>query len=298
MAQTKKLQTVEQLLEHDKVKQRFISALGEDKAQQFMLNLLQINKQSLKGCTAHSVINAAATAATMNLAIIPTIGESYIIPFNNRKAGTKNAMFMIGWKGYVQLALRTNLYNMINPFVVYENQFHSFDYSTEELIGDFTKRPEGRIIGYAAKIKCSNIFKKTMFWYNDEMQKHAREYSQAYGYDSSWWKKDPVGMGKKTMLRQIIDKYGPKSPHIRLAMASDYSVQEQEGNFVYMDNGMTITKTQTTFKEIDNQKERKRLLEAIENSTTLQELQRLRSYINTYDVVDEYMEKEAKFKNQ
>ena len=167
--------TTKDLFGQRSIQDRFEKLLGK-KAQGFISSVLQITNSNsqLQKADPTTVLNAAATAASLDLPINPNLGFSWIVPYKGQ------AQFQMGWKGYVQLALRTGQYKRINVTEVYENQFKSFNRLTEELIADFDKIGEGEIVGYASYFSLLNGMEKMTYWSKEEVISHAKKYSQAY----------------------------------------------------------------------------------------------------------------------
>ena len=146
------------------------------------------------------------TAATLKLPINPNLGFAYIIPYG------KEAQFQMGYKGYIQLAMRTGQYKTINAAVVYEGQIEDIDFVTGEIIRG--KKKSDKVVGYVAYFELINGFSKMVYMTHEEMLRHAMTYSQAYKYDkkngkkSSVWSTNFEAMGLKTVLKQLISKYG------------------------------------------------------------------------------------------
>lgn len=231
------LTTTKELFSQKSITQRFEKLLGK-KAPGFISSVLQIvnGNEMLKKADPQTVLNAAATAAALDLPVNQSLGFSWIVPYKGQ------AQFQIGWKGLVQLALRTGQYDAINVTEVYENQFKSFNRLTEELVADFGLEGEGEIVGYAAYLSLKSGFKKTTYWTKEAVVKHAKKYSQAYGKSfSPWSDKDQFdAMAKKTVLKNTISKWGIMSIEIQTAQLADQSVQKEEGNYQYIDNTIDI----------------------------------------------------------
>jgi len=213
----------------------------------------------------NTVLNAAATAAILDLPINQNLGFAWIVPYKGQ------AQFQIGWKGFVQLALRTGQYKTINVTEVYESQFTSFNKLTEELNADFNIEGEGEIIGYAAYFSLINGMKKTAYWTKEEVIAHAKKYSQSYGKGfSPWSDKDQFhAMAKKTVFKNTLAKWGIMSIEMQFqqAVVSDQSVQTEEGVFQYVDN------KDTGIPELSE--DEKRVDEFILRAETVEELELL-----------------------
>lgn len=233
--------TIKGLFNSDSTKKRFEELLGK-KAQGFISSVLQIsmNNKLLSNADPKTILNAAVTAAILDLPIDPNLGQSYIIPYKGQ------AQFQIGWKGFIALAKRSGLYKNINVISVYANQFKSFNSLTEEIEGDFSVPGEGEPIGYAAYLKEVNGFEKIEYWTKDQIIKHAGKYSQTFGKKNNYGKlvhspwNDPDqfdAMAKKTVLKSAISKWGTMSiEYLQLAVKADQAVQVEENNFRYVDN--------------------------------------------------------------
>ncbi len=210
---------------------------------------------ALQECEAGSILTAALLGESLNLAPSPQLGQFYMVPFNDKKTGIKKAQFVLGYKGYIQLAIRSGYYKKINVLEVKEGELVSFDPFTEEIqcryIEDTDERDAAPTIGYYAMFEYQNGFRKALYWSRKKMMSHADEYSPAFSslsYEklqrgeipekelwkySSFWYKDFDDMAKKTMLRQLISKWGVMSVEMQQAFEADNSlVEQQDGEFV------------------------------------------------------------------
>lgn len=225
--------TTKSLFQQSDIQKRFEQLLGK-KAQGFISSVLQVvnSNNILNKANPTTVLNAAATAAALDLPINPNLGFAWIVPYKG------NAQFQMGWKGYVQLALRTGQYERINVTEVYKNQFKAFNALTEELDADFNTHGSGEIVGYVAYFKLINGFEKTEYWSKEKVIDHAKRFSQSYTSKSSPWNDKTLfdAMAKKTVLKNMISKWGIMSIELQTATIADQSVQEQEGNYHYPDN--------------------------------------------------------------
>jgi recombination protein RecT len=166
------------------------------------------------------------------------------VPFNDNKNGRKVATFQIGYKGYIQLAIRSGQYRKINVLAVKEGELVKFDALNEEievnLIEEEEKREETKTVGYYAMFEYVNGFRKAIYWSKKKMESHALKYSKGYaakkGY--TFWEKDFDGMAYKTMLRQLISKWGVMSVEMERAIEKDQAVIGEDGKVDYVDNGV------------------------------------------------------------
>lgn len=231
------LTTTKELFGQRSIQERFEKLLGK-KSQGFISSVLQIvnGNEMLRKADPNTVLNAAATAAALDLPVNQSLGFSWIVPYKGQ------AQFQIGWKGLVQLALRTGQYKAINVTEVYENQYKSFNRLTEDLVADFNIDGEGEVVGYAAYISLKSGFEKTCYWTKEAVIKHAKKYSQAYNSKFSPWNdRDQFdAMAKKTVLKNTISKWGIMSIEMQTAQLADQSVQPEEGKYNYIDNTIDV----------------------------------------------------------
>tara|TARA_B110001452_G_scaffold267170_1_gene276044 strand:- start:977 stop:1846 length:870 start_codon:yes stop_codon:yes gene_type:complete len=218
------------------IKEKFEQLLGK-KAQGFMSSVIQVvnSNDLLKKVDPNTVLASAATAAALDLPINQSLGFAWIVPYKGK------AQFQIGWKGFVQLALRTGQYQSLNVIDVYENQFNSFNTLTEEIDANFSIEGEGDIIAYVAYLKLNNGFTKTTLWTKEKVTKHAEKYSKAFKSQHSPWSSPDTfhAMAKKTVLKNMLSKYGIMSIELSNAITRDQAVMDD--NFLkYSDNPTTI----------------------------------------------------------
>lgn len=233
---------IKMLFDGNGIKQKFQELLGE-KAQGFTTSVLQVcmNNKLLAKSNPMTVYNAACIAATLDLPINNNLGFAWIVPYNGE------AQFQMGWKGFVQLALRTSQYKAINVVEVYENQFKSYNALTEELIADFSKDGEGSVVGYCGYFRLVNGFEKTVYWTKEKVLKHANKYSQAFKKKDSvspWNDEDQFdSMAKKTVLKNMLAKWGILSIEMNKAIQADQGVinNEDATDVTYIDNEDAIT---------------------------------------------------------
>lgn len=231
----------------------------------------------LQKCDALSIISGSLLAESLNLAHSPQLGQYYLVPFKQKKKTFKNARgewetipehfvatFVLGYKGYIQLAARSGNYKHISVMEIKEGELVSYNPFDEEIvfspIQDVDEREKTPTIGYYAMFEYVNGFKKVLYWSKAQMLAHADKYSPAFSvnatvgkypkvsYDdyiagnynkekdewlySSNWYKDFDGMAKKTMLRQLISKWGVMSTEMVQAIDTDNNVIEiDKGNF-------------------------------------------------------------------
>lgn len=206
---------------------KFEEMLGK-RAPQFTTSILSVvnNNKLLQMATPESVYQSACIAATLDLPINNNLGFAWIVPYNENVNGNKicNAQFQIGWKGIVQLALRSGQYSRMNVVPVYSNQFKSWNALTEDLNADFSIDPVGTPVGYVAFFRLINGFEKTSYWSMDKVTKHAERFSRTYKSNNSVWNSDFDPMAMKTVLKNTVSKWGIMSVEMQTAFKADQSV--------------------------------------------------------------------------
>lgn len=200
-----------------------------------------VNNPALVECDFTTIFSAALEAESMKLSLSPKLGQSYLVPFNDTKNNRKVATFQIGYKGYIQLAMRSGQYKDIDAIEIKEGEYKGKDSETGKpiiaFIGDDAKREELKTVGYLAYFELLNGFKKSLFWTKEKMTKHALTYSKGFaakkGY--TFWEKSFDDMAFKTLLRQIISKWGVMSIEMQNAFVKDMSIISEDG-IEYFDN--------------------------------------------------------------
>ena len=233
-----------QLLESDGVKKRLNEILGK-RANTFATSVIQITKSSdmLANAEPMSVLNAAIISATLDLPLNNSLGFAYIVPFRNSKANKTEAQFQLGYKGLIQLALRSGQFKNISATPIYEGQL----VSENPLTGfefDFTKKSD-KVIGYASYFSLINGFEKTLYMTIEDVEAHAKKFSQTFKKGFGIWKDDFHAMAQKTVLKMLLSKYAPLSIDMQKAVTYDQAVindiqSTDDVNFSYVDNEGTI----------------------------------------------------------
>lgn len=257
----------------DAVKQRINQVIGGKDGQRFIsavVSAVQTNP-ALQECTNQSILSAALLGESLKLSPSPQLGQYYMVPFNDKERG-KVAQFQLGYKGYIQLAIRSGQYKKLNVLAIKAGELIKFDPLNEEievkLIEDEEQREAAETIGYYAMFEYTNGFRKAIYWSKKKMLAHADKYSQAFSANggtvktrygektkvsysdyvagnfdpkdawmySSFWYKDFDGMAYKTMLRQLISKWGIMSIDMQSAIDADMAVINEDGTKDYVDN--------------------------------------------------------------
>ena len=173
------------------------------------------------------------------------MGQYYLVPYNDKDRG-KVAQFQLGYKGYIQLAIRSGMYKKLNVLAIKEGELIRFDPLNEEievnLIEDEEKREGAPTIGYYSMFEYTNGFRKAIYWSKAKMEAHALKYSQGYKKDKekgtsyTFWSKAFDEMAYKTMLRHLISRWGIMSIEMQQAYEGDMGVIDENGSVSYVDN--------------------------------------------------------------
>ncbi len=193
---------------------------SQQMANSFMSSVISVanGNPQLRNAEPMSIIGAAMVAATMQLQVIPTLGQCYIIPYG------KKAQFQVGYLGLLQLCQRSGQFKKILAAPVHEGEYVSGDEFDEEYVFDKKQKKSDKVIGYMAKFELLNGFTKVAYWDIDKVKAHATKFSQAFraGFNSPW-KSDFDAMAQKTVLKSIL-KFAPKSIEMQNAVTFDQSV--------------------------------------------------------------------------
>lgn len=245
------------------------NTLGDPKrAQRFVAAItsaVAVNPQ-LQDCDAGSILAGGLLGESLGLSPSPQLGQYYLVPFKQKAKYDRSghliapeclkAQFVLGYKGYIQLAIKSGYYKKLNVLEIKEGELQGFDPLNEVIdcviIEDYAAREKAETIGYYAMFEYLNGFRKAIYWSKEKMLTHADTYSQAFSADayrkllageiadkdmwkySSFWYKNFDDMAKKTMLRQLISHWGIMSTELQQAFNSDSTLVEMSGtsNFV------------------------------------------------------------------
>lgn len=232
-------------IQSDTYKNLINQTLGDkNRATRFIASISSAvaTNQALQECDAGTILSGALLGESLNLSPSPQLGQYYLIPFNDSKRGCKVAQFQLGYKGYIQLAIRSGQYKKLNVLAIKKGELVKYDALNEEievnLIEDEEERENAETIGYYAMFEYTNGFRKSLYWSKSKMEKHALKYSKGYaahkGY--TFWEKDFDGMAYKTMLRQLISKWGIMSIDMQQAVEKDMATINTDGTYEYVDN--------------------------------------------------------------
>lgn len=242
LSRTAKRMGLTAYLTQDAVKDQINKVVGGKDGQRFIsaiISAVQTNP-ALQECTNQSILSGALLGESLKLSPSPQLGQYYLVPFNDRERG-KVAQFQLGYKGYIQLAIRSGMYKKLNVLAIKEGELVRFDPLNEEivvnLIQDEEQRENAPTIGYYAMFEYVNGFRKAIYWSRAKMEAHALKYSKGYQAKKgfTFWERDFDAMAYKTMLRQLISKWGIMSIDLQTAIDSDMAVIREDGTKDYVE---------------------------------------------------------------
>ena len=225
--------------------QQYLQQVLHEKKSSFVNNITALvsNSTSLQECQPMSLIYASLKATALDLPLDPNLGFAYVIPYKNNAKQVTEAQFQIGYKGFIQLAIRSGQFLLINVTDIRDGELTGENILTGEMT--FTRIPnreEKPVIGYAAYFKLTNGFSKTLYMTVGEVKAHAGRYSQTYSSkkdyvrNSSKWTTDFDAMAKKTVLKLLLSKFAPLSVEMQTAIQNDQIVVDDQGEAQYLDN--------------------------------------------------------------
>ena len=248
-------------IQSDMMKKLINNTLGDkDKAQRFIASITSAvaTNPALQECDPATIVSGALVGEALNLSPSNALGEYYLVPYNNTSKGVKEAVFQIGYKGYLHLAIRSGQYKDIDVLEIHEGEFKGRDKETGKFKFEFIENESERlnkpVIGYMGYFELLNGFKKTLYVSKEEMINHADTYSKAFNkkdYEkyingqipqkdlwkySSYWYKSFDNMAFKTIIRQLISKWGILSIEMQDAFTKDMAVLYENGDYEYVDN--------------------------------------------------------------
>lgn len=278
LVKTTQKKSITEFLNRVDVTANIEQALGRENKQRFITGVISAvnTNETLQACTNGSILSGALLGETLKLSPSPQLGHYYLVPFNDKDKG-KVAQFQMGYKGYIQLAIRSGQYKKLNVLAVKKGELEYFDPLNEEIkinlmVDKWDEREEAETIGYYAMFELVNGFRKAIYWSKKQMLSHADKYSPAFSKDgttiktqngekkkvsfadfeagkydskdawmySSFWYKNFDGMAYKTMLRQLISKWGIMTIDMQSAFESDMSFTDDNGLKQYSESDADI----------------------------------------------------------
>lgn len=229
--------TVQEFMRSDKVKEAAEKTLGK-RSSQFIAAVISLanSNTDFSKCQPAELYNCCIKAAALNLSFDNNLGQCYIIPYKNNKLDKVEPQFQIGWRGIVQLALRSGKYARINVTDVREGELTGIDRMSgdmmfnwilddneREAINKDTKDPVHKVVGYVAYVRTRDNFEKQYYMTVEQLHAHANKYSQTYRRGYGVWKDDFDSMARKTVLKLLLSKFGLLTPELEQAIVDDQS---------------------------------------------------------------------------
>ena len=252
--------TFSTFMSSDAVKQKVNEIIGGKDGQRFMTTIISAvsTNPNLAKCEHSTILSAALQGEALKLSPSNQLGHYYLVPYDDNKNHRMVAQFQMGYKGYIQLAMRSGQYRDLDVMDIREGEYKGKDKYTGkpviEFIEDDGTREDMPIVGYFVYFELLNGFRKSLYWSRAKMEKHAMQYSKGYASDVkkgnqyTFWSKDFNGMAYKTMLRQLLSKWGVMSIEMQNAIDSDMAVINDNG-YEYVDNQSENTTPEQTPEE-------------------------------------------------
>ena len=242
------------------------NTLGDPEvARKFVADISAVvaNNPSIKECEPNTIITAGLTAASLKLPLAGNLGFAYIVPFKDRKTGTKKAQFQIGWKGLVQLSQRSGVFERLGSRPVHKGEYKGQDEFGDDLFVFSHDYDNEEVVGYYAYFKLLNGFTKTLYMTKEQCIKHANKYSSSFKFDkdkSTLWNTEFDIMAQKTVLKLLLNKFAPLSIEMQKAILADQAVVRDDGTYDYVDNEKTTKtnvfisiKEEPTIEDVDSE---------------------------------------------
>lgn len=230
-----KIDILKSIMKAESVQEQFKNALAENSGA-FVASVIDLynGDTNLQNCEPKAVVMEALKAATLKLPINRSLGFAYIVPYNNnRKDQNGNwqkivtPQMQIGYKGLIQLAMRTGQYKFINADVVYDGEVSTVNKLTGEI--DFTgEKKSDKVVGYFSYIELLNGFSKTLYMTKEKVDAHAKKYSKSFGANGSPWTVNYEEMALKTVLKGLLGRYGYLSVEMMNAFDHDQEHEDTE----------------------------------------------------------------------
>jgi recombination protein RecT len=216
------LPAIKKTLNDPRIMSSIVQRIGENNFRDFSSSVLELvsSDSKLQECEPNNLIQECLKAAALRLPLSKNLGFAYVIPYKVK--GKMTANYQTGYKGLIQLAIRSGQFKHLNAGVVYEGEEIIEDRikGTFEITGE---KKADKAIGYFSYMSLLNGFEKGLFWTKEKCHEHGKKYSKAYNYSSSVWQSDPDAMCIKTVLLQLISKYAPLSVEMQTAFINDSS---------------------------------------------------------------------------
>lgn len=231
-----------------KASQSMMADILKENKEAFVASLLEIygSDNTLAKCDPGEVLKEGFKAVSYNLPLNKGLGYAYIIPYKD-KFGVQHPQFQIGYKGYIQLAVRTNQYADMHMDNVYEGELQSMDRMSGKPLLDESERTGDKVIGYFAMFETIHGFKKVLYWSMEKTLQHIQKYSKSYQQGAAIWKTNFNEMAQKTVMRNLLSRWGIMTVNanaVRMQEAINHDVMSDLPDDIVVTDG-TVTDTET-----------------------------------------------------
>ncbi|GHT33927.1 hypothetical protein FACS189434_09210 [Bacteroidia bacterium] len=232
------LQLFNQTINNPKTQNYLQEILGERKGS-FVNNITALvsSNATLQECEPLTTLYAAMKATALNLPLDPNLGFAYVLPYNDTKNNRKVSTFQLGYKGFIQLAMRSGQFRTINVTDIRDGEILKNDLLSGEIEMKMlpADRENAKIVGYAAYFKLTNGFEKTLYMCSEKLEAHGKKFSQTYKRGYGLWRDDFDSMARKTVLKLLLSKYAPLSVEMQSAITYDQAIVDKDKP-IYIDN--------------------------------------------------------------
>lgn len=245
-------QTIADLAHDETYTNRLQELLGK-RAPQFITSVLTLvnSNVDLNQCDPKKVFSTCLKSASLDLPLDQNLGFAYVLPYKNSSTGKVTPQFQMGYKGFIQLAMRSGEYENIGVREVYENELQGYDeFTGEELVRFMPDDTRGeKIIGYVAYFITRKGFRKRLYMSQESLNAHGAKYSKSYNKNNGIWKTEPDAMKKKTVLKLLLSRWGILSTQLQQAITDDQA--DSDGNYVDRKPTIEITEAELGESEED-----------------------------------------------
>lgn len=240
-------------IKSEAMQQLINNTLGDKEvARKFVAEISSVvgNNPMLTTCDAGSIVSAGLLAQSLNMPLASSLGFCYIVPYGKENP---KAQFQLGYKGLIQLSMRSGQFNRLGVREVHKGEYIGQDEFGDDLFNFSHDFDDNEVIGYYAYFQLTNGFKKTMYWTKEQVKKHAQKYSKSFNATGSTnvWRDNFETMACKTVLKLLLNRYAPMSVDMQKAVEADQAVINQDGSYSYVDNEPELTKP-TSRKTVNN----------------------------------------------
>jgi recombination protein RecT len=238
---------IQSALKAPEIKTRFSEIVGNSQAGAYLASVLVAvsNSDKLQQCSPVSIIGSAIRSASLRLSCDPSTGHAYLVPFKDK------CTLIVGYKGLMQMALRSGKYRFINVATIFEGQTVEEDQMTgvHKIIGG---RTGDKRIGHILFFELVTGYQKTFYMTVEEIHAHAARFSKTYKFEDSFWVKDTLNMEKKTVLRLGLTRWGYFDPHDATLLEQSEEVTEENESAVDLARQMAAETPEVTHTEEQN----------------------------------------------